>query len=350
MATAPTAPTAPDSRAEAALSTLKSELRVVTPEIAKALRETCQYDRQRPISDAHVARLADEMQASRFIQGTQIHLVNLADQLAIINGNHTLEAVIASGLPQALTLLYTDVRNEDEAARLYARHDIGRSRNWADMTRASGLDKVIHLDKNYMNKFGGAIAWIICDFNDPHASGITTHSTKERIALKNRVRSRDIRMDIMRDYREAADMYVAAVTKGRINVQRLLQRAAVFSVGLETFKHQPSLGGEFWETMALDDGLKRNDPRKRLLNYLGDQVKYRAQPNLSRIVAFAWNAFFDKQEEIGKLQGETSQPFVLKGTPWTGKKAAPVKASDVKTSKPVLKTGVGADGRAKVSV
>lgn len=299
--------------AEYSLAPLRIEIVMVTPTHARALRETAHYERQRPILDGHVRRLASEMEAARFIAGTQVHICELGDKLAIVNGNHTLEAVIESRMSVPLAILYTKVNSEADIARIYANHDIGRARMWADAIRAAGLFGDMDASQQFITSFGSALLPIQLRFND-----FTTRAGSGGRTDPNHMksRSRELRVAMMREYRPQADFYYLAHKYARPRVQLWMRRSTVFSVALETFKYQPSTATEFWEGLAKDDGLKKTDPRKLLLTYLSETPASGGSKLAQvRTVASAWNAYFE-QRAITFLRAMSDQPFVLRGTPW----------------------------------
>lgn len=296
------------------LDPLSTELIMVTPTMARTLRETAKYERQRPIHDGHVNRLASEMLAGRFTAGTTVHICRFGDTVAIVNGNHTLEGIIESKVTVPLLFLYTVVKSEEEIARIYASHDIGRARVWADAIRAAGLFGDMDASQQFISSFGSALLPIQLKFQDFQLRNVTSDGPRATSAAQIRARSRELRIALMREYRPQAEFYYLAVKLGRPRIQLWMRRATVFAIALETFKAQPSMATEFWEGLARDDGLKKTDPRKQLLTYLAEHPATESRVVQSRAIASAWNAFFEKRT-VTFLRG-SDQPFVLRGTPW----------------------------------
>lgn len=315
------------------LDTLRTEIILTAPAYAQVLRKTAEYGRQRPIADSHVKRLSAEMTAGRFIKGTQVHICVLGDTLAIVNGNHTLEAVIDSGVEIPLSYLYTQVKSEAEIAKIYANHDIGRARVWADAIRAAGLFTDMDASHQYITCFGSAMLPIMLEFKDVRAR---TTAVRGPTRVDIEAASRERRIAMMRRYRGQAEFYYLCVKLARPRIQLWMRRSAVMAIALETFKRQPSLATEFWEGFARDDGLKNNDPRKLLLLWLQENTGQNRKISQLRVVASAWNAFFDRKP-ITFLRSGTEGPFVLRGTPWgSGAQGEPVTR---KPAEPTLAIG-----------
>lgn len=334
------------------LEPLRTELLMVTPTHARALRESAHYGLQRPINDTHVKRLAEEMIAGSFVAGTPVHICEFNGRAFIVNGNHTLEAVIQSGVTVPLSFLYTTVESMAEVAATYSNHDIGRARIWADAIRASGLFEEKEAPQQFVNQFASALVPIQLGFKEVSLRGAGRNASTER--LHNLARSRTLRMQMMREYGNQAEYYYLATHRARTKIQTMMRRAVVFAVALETFRYQASNATAFWEGMAKDDGLRSTDPRKLLLNYLAESsASHPAKALQVRAVASAWNAFYEKRE-ITVLRPSYDQPFVLRGTPWgavpTGHAASPdfndvARTAERKAPAPVLTLGQVTDPR-----
>lgn len=273
---------------------------IISPDEARYMRDTMHFDRQRKISEANITRLANEMRNGRFTQGTQIYIAVLPNGAElIINGNHTLEAIVESGEPQVLTITRAAVADEDEAGDIYAVFDIQRVRSWRDSMRAIRADEGIP----YADKVLSAMVIIERKFT----GGTRTASRPERIGM-------------MAHYRDAAQLFAGEVTTGAADHNvRLLTRAAVFSVVLETLRYQPSLASEFWGNVTRDDGLRKGMPERALLQWLRSNSQgsggMAGQNDQARAAALAWNAAFSGQDRH-HLKPRLMSSFYLLGTPW----------------------------------
>ncbi len=279
-----------------------SELTLVTPHNADSWLRMFAYEKQRNLSDQHIQRLAMEMVRGRFIEGTIIHFAQVGSQKFLINGNHTLHAVVKSGVSIPLTVLTTPVKDMKTVARLYARHDIHRRRDWSATIRASDLE--IDVPATFKNAASAALRIIMSGLDSPISRDVEI------------TYSRDLRLDAMDRYREHIEAYHTAIGGGVKQNQKVLMRAAVMAVGLETLKWQPNRGYEFWYGIAADDGLRRTDPRKTLLNYLtGTKATASNVMDHIKAVALAWNAF-SQGRQLSALKLTAFIQFHLVGTPY----------------------------------
>jgi hypothetical protein len=277
----------------------------VGPGAAADIRKKCHYARQRNFSERNLRRLSAELSAGRFIDGTPLFFVRLPDgRVFLVNGNHTLEAIIRSGVYQRLVMIVLDVDSEEEVARIYGTMDVHKARTWADALRAVGLADEITNAARVMPALGVIM-------NRFEFVGNNVEVTA----------SRAVRFDLMSHYGDESAMVQAALAGAPLNNQRAVQRAAVLAVALECMKYQPGAGLEFWRGLAQDDGLSKNDPRKALLRWLHSNnvtAGNGAWPQQSRACAHAWNAFM-KGATLTVIRKSEAAGMVIAGTPWAGK-------------------------------
>lgn len=284
---------------EAAALGVSSTTEVVTPDRAREMRDTCNFDRQRKISAANVSRLSDEMKAGQFTPGTQIYICRLPDMtMLIVNGNHTLEAVHDSGAPQVLTVTIKDVESIEEAGRIYAVFDVHKARTWLDSLKAvsSPEDNITNASKLLS------------------AVGVI----ETRFGLDRAPQSRIGRISRLPVYQEAGDTLFRAISGFGGDPGKFIRRAPVMAVALETARYQPSLAAEFWRSFAADEGLATGAPEKALLNYLRNNklatAGGRGVTLQSRAAALAWNAAY-RGDSVKCVRPEAMTGFYLLGTP-----------------------------------
>jgi hypothetical protein len=251
----------------------------VSRSMSKHMRETMHFERQRPISARNVQRLGEEMKAGWFLAGTPIFICVLPNgHRLIVNGNHTLEAIIATGVTVPLTIIEKQVATLEEAARVYAVLDLQKTRTWGDTLRATGFAEDLPLAAHV----NAGLGLIMGNF------GYAQRDARS-------AQSRNARLQLLPDYIQSARMVAAVVEGAPASSARVVKRAAVMAVALYTTKFQPSAAEEFWGGMAKDDGLKANDPRKALLRYAANNPSagHGARMLLCKASMAAWNASFE---------------------------------------------------------
>jgi hypothetical protein len=278
-----------------------STVELVGPQEAREWRDEKHFERQRNISKSNIERLAAEMRAVRLIPGMQIYICVLPDGTeVIINGNHTLEAIALCGIPQVLTVTRKHVADLDEAGRYYAVFDTQKTRSWLDSWKAMG-DKP---DLPYAQKVIPAVGIIMNKFGQQ--------------SLISKV-GRTERFDMMcKYYADAVELLAVAMSGAPRETVRLITRAPVMAVALETLRSQPSMAAEFWHRVAQDNGLTAGMPEQSLLRYLrntkaGGDHSVRAE--MVRAAALAWNAAF-RGDTRAYFKPNSMASFFLLGTPW----------------------------------
>lgn len=281
-------------------SKISTKICDVTPTMAQEWLAQHHFADQRSISGAHVARLATEMGRGRFMEGTTIHFAQLNGHSYLINGNHTLHAIVKSGVTIPLSVLTSEVSSRTEVSRLYARHDINRRRDWNATIKASDLKIAVPL--MFKNAAAAALRILMEGLDSPSPKNLEISY------------SRDLRLDAMNEYREHIESFYTAVCDSSSRNIKLMKRSGIMAVGIETVKWQPVKAFEFWNGIAKDDGLKKGDPRKTLLDYLlGSIGDHRYLQEQIKSAALAWNAYYQGRS-LTILRPASFSEFHLLGT------------------------------------
>jgi len=296
-------------KTETESSRFATQLHLIDPTAARHYIDSCPYERQRMISDAHVSFLASEMKRGSFTEATAIHFVECAGRLHLVNGRHRLYAVIEAGIAVLFTFMVTKVATDAAMHEIYADHDVHRPRDWSAALRAYGIYDAYKTiaDKGAVNAFGAATLMIMTGL-DQVAGALRQDAS---IAKSRNLRKKAI--EECQPYAERV-FHVIGTSEGR--ARRQLKRSPVFAVALETFRYQPAVAGQFWARLAADDGLHRGEPQKTLLDWLvehpGGSVSLQHQVNA---VAAGWNAAM-AHRMVEFLRPDAMKHFILAGTPY----------------------------------
>ena len=312
---------------------LMVEMVMVTPQMARHLRDTCHYERQRDLSDDHVKFMVEECRLGRFLRGTQVHFCVLDGRPNIVNGNHTLEMIAAGKESVPLVFLYERVASEDEMGRIYARHDSHRPRDWTARLRATGQADALDLNGRWLNSACSAAMFLANDLCAP------TQGTERY----NARRSADMRVDTLTEWGDEIRQYSRLCHRIAPGVSRIMRRAILIACGAYVIRYQPSTAADFIAGMAADDGLSQKDPRKRLLEWCrANKAQTAATGAHERRFRSAWNAFFENRTLSNLYEAGDDVP--LRGTPFGASKKGPPPVAVAKpASKPgksSIKTGV----------
>lgn len=302
---------------------------IVTPETAKNLRASCHYERQRKLNIDQIRRLAHEMSNGWFLAGTPIWFCVLPDKsMLIVNGNHTLEAVVESGVSIPLTFIYQKVSTMDEVASVYACFDIQRVRTWMQAATAAGLTDNV---PNAGNVLAG-LTHIMRDFDVSNPS----HNAAAR--------SRPTKFRLFKEYTKAAHLIAECLAGAPAMNAQIVRRGGIMAVALVTMRYQPSTAETFWREFAWDDGLRKDDPRKALLRYLMNHGTTGNSATNHNILAAAsaWNAAFEGRTLDHVKPGQQVAKVAILGTPWA--QGAPKVSTINKTAKVITGNRVTSRG------
>jgi len=198
----------------------------------------------------------------------------------------------------------------------YANADIGIMRTHRDAIQASGMHTEFGISLARANAVSSAVPIIIRGFSGKHPAQYFAE------------RSRAVRRIITREWMPYAVTYYDIV-KSQKHFSKHFTNAAVLAVGLVTVRYQCNQASMFWPMVADDSGLSRKDPpkvlREKIIELYGSKIRY-TQIHYSRLIAVAWNAFFEDRK-IASLRVTTDDtavggypPIKLLGTPHKGKR------------------------------
>lgn len=282
---------------------VQARTELVSPVKAREWRAIHEYERQRPINENHVSRLAYEMKAGRFMPGTPVYFGVLPDgHKRLLNGNHTLEALgkyaDGNGEPLLLTIIENQVADEDELHHLYSIFDIQMTRSWSARMKALGVTDDIPDASKVTSALGTILSGFATDYNLPICKSASDRAT------------------LMDKYKEAAILFGDCLKNGDSHVTRLLRRQQVMAVALHTLRYQPSFGEGFWLLTAQDNGLKVGHPGRALIKWLEKNSGRSAQPGGigCKAASIAWNAYF-KSRDLEVIRAQ-SGPLHILGTSW----------------------------------
>src|SRR5207244_3972799 len=132
MATLHTPMPGPSSTRPPSRPRMNSALTLVTPEKAQALLATA-YQGQRLLRPYHVRFLRHLLRTGHWRQGAEIHCARIGTERFLINGQHTLTALVQEHLAAWLTLVEIDVPTLAAIGRLYESFDRNLTRSLDDI-------------------------------------------------------------------------------------------------------------------------------------------------------------------------------------------------------------------------
>lgn len=253
---------------------------VVTPDQAKEWLEHNVFESQRKLRPAHVVFLAGEMKSGRFRRGTPIEFGVLNGKPFLVNGQHTLSAVVQSGQSVELIMVTQPVPSEEALGWLYNTHDSGLARTWVDAYAALKLNSKFNMTDSEVNAYGRAAPFIGGCFG--------YREVKEFSASRNR----DARISVMEAYHDAARTYLDCLLPAEPAIRKALMLAPCFALGTYTVANDKERATQFWTLAADDQNLTKADPPKvaTMLAQRPTNYRQRAMVGLAQSLVLIWNS------------------------------------------------------------
>jgi hypothetical protein len=238
---------------------------VVDAEAAAIWLSTWNYVHQRPIRPHHVANLATEMEQGRFRQKVQINFCCIGGGGVhyLVNGQHTLSAIVASKVPQLLSIVVTDVADAAAVADEFARHDTHLTRKLSESLVAHEIDRLLGVNRTELQWIASA-----CSL---YGDMISDRGTCSMGYFAKRL-TNDSKLQAIQQYgRLGVDaLRVMNGVSGKNN--SYLTRRTTLACVMHVYQWSPEQCRKFYGEMSLDDGLRIGDPRKTLLEYFRERV------------------------------------------------------------------------------
>lgn len=269
------------------------------------------YIHQRNLSPLQLQALKTAMVEGTFSPVNAIMFAQVGNENALVNGQHTLTAVVETGSSYTMPVVQYHCDTEEERAQLYYRIDKQRRRNLGDSTRSLELSSSLNLTPTQITITVAAFRHIKGNWGvNRNIYGILND---------------DRAISMLPYWRDDVAGVYDAITPCTSDERRMVLRKAVFSVALVTMHYCRDKAFDFWRQVAQDDGLERYDPRKTIRIWLQEKASsrsdYRAgvlDNEVSRAVALAWNAYCESRTLRYTVVKDSLKPMVLHGTPYRG--------------------------------
>lgn len=282
----------------------------IGPALATRVLIDAHYDGQRPLAKHHITLLAEDMRRDRWTSGSQLCFGRLKGGLYLINGRHRMTAIAESQREIEFQVLILDVATEAELSALYYRFDRRqRARSDAEVLNALGFAETHGLSKGMTKAVFDAALIIANNFRRPNYQA-------DPVA----VRSDDARLETASSWWSFGARYEALIKPAPVFLKHKLMVAQVVAVGLVTCRYQPELATTFWGGLALNDGLRRTDPRNTLIGDLQTRNLLGSKLNGAIVTSSAWNAHYQGRQasHFKVMDGSVTR---IVGTPYDGRRA-----------------------------
>jgi hypothetical protein len=278
---------------------------LVTPDIAKLWLDKWQYSGQRKLRVWHRDNLAKMMQQGKFRRNTQISFMRLGESYFLTNGQHTLSAIVHSGIEQELSISINDAIDMDDVADDFSRHDTHLTRQFGDSLIAHGVHQDLGITATTLHTCVAAIiyyCWATGKVASASAS-LLTHDEK---------------LSLVREYGELATI-TWNIFEGANN-QLYFRRRTVLASAMFCANKSIERAESFFREIALDDGLRIGDPRKAILEWFRSHtsirtnrsadVKTASDAEFVKAISVAWNAWIEGRDlKVIKIAFDSPDAF-----------------------------------------
>lgn len=286
---------------------IRDGVAVWTPRHANTAFQHCRYEKNRDEKrgKSHIDALCRQMQNGEWLSRSPLDFALLPDgKLILVNGHHRLLAQVQSGQDIEWQIIIHDCADMDEVRNLFWRFDtVIRKRSTQNVLAGVDAAESLGLSKTASFALVRASVFIESGMVPTQGQAHKQYTPAEKLRL-------------MSEWADEAAAYELAVSLAPAKMRRKLYIGQVMGVALITYRAKPTLAKAFWEGMAKDDGLKRGDPRKTLLDFLRDT--HGASTGLTATAvacARAWSAWCSERE-LGLIRVGRS-PVRISGSNFT---------------------------------
>lgn len=279
----------------------------IAPGIAQRVLEEANFEGQRKVSQSRVNERIHDIQSGNW--NPRITAINFAatpdGRLHLVNGQHRLQAIARAGKATDNLVVIADVEDMASVRRLYALFDTPESkRSDMDMLDGIGAAKTLGLSRKTTSALFKALVMLRNEM-EPVAGA----------DIYNLAKSRNARLEDMADWAPEAKVYESIIHAADGYLQKKLLAQSTMAFSLYVLRHQKKTAIEFLRGIAENDGLRKGDPRARLIA----DFQNRALGNGSyrqgiQRMAVAWNAFVTGRD-LTVIKCHEGAAIVIKGTP-----------------------------------
>jgi len=254
----------------------------------------------------HVRFLRHLLRTGHWRQGAEIHVARIGRDQFLINGQHTLTAIIAEQRDTWLSIVTIDVDTLNDVARLYETFDRNLHRSLEDIYQSDPTIGGLGWTRLQLKAVSGAVGLL--------ATGCAQEARFADIVLA--LRDPFVRAELIRDWSPEA---TRVFTEVRGQLRRTFYRSGVLAVVLATYRYQPDAASTFWPAVCRDSGLTVGMPARALVHFLlATPARLMRGEPYSRHVAVAWNAAYEHRNVDTLVPRAVGNPIRLAGTPHNG--------------------------------
>lgn len=278
----------------------------IPPGIAQRILDEANFAGQRKVKEYRVQERLEDITHQRWRpQVAPISFAQLPDgKLCLVNGQHRLHAIARSGtnVPNLVTIIPAD--NDADVRRLYALFDTPESRRSdTEMLQGAGVHEALGLKTRTTAALFKAMTLLRSDL-EPTSNSMGVDA-----------KSRNGRLEDINDWATEARLFESLIEGCDSFLSRKMSTQSAMASFLYLLRHGGKLAVEFVSGIAENDGLKKGDPRARLIaDFSNRSLRAGSIRQGVQQVSVAWNAFYDGRD-LSIIKCHDGAPIIFKGTP-----------------------------------
>lgn len=240
-----------------------------------------EFNRDEKKAKQHISGLARMMRSGAWRAGGAIEFARLPNgKLTLVDGHHRMLAQIEAGVNVIWNVMIHDVSDADALRNLFWTYDTTlRKRSMQNVL--AGVNAAEAMGLPAMMAHTAAKAAVFIDNGMRPNSGPDT-----------RLYTPDETLKLTANWITEAKLYSACVDAAPKAIKAKLRSGQIAAAAFVTFRADRELATTFWTGIARDDGLRKGDPRKTLLDWVRDtHLAGSGLSSAATAVARAWNAY-----------------------------------------------------------
>lgn len=267
----------------------------ISPTLAKRIIQEANFPRNRKLKPGRVAKHHAQVDSGTW-RGHDFEITfalipaskpEQADKLWLVNGQHRVTMISERNTPVAIKVHIAKVKDEEEAALLYTCFDNPQdARTDIEVLDARGITEDLQLPRTIIRPAYSALA-ILRNGLEP----AYYQNQQGEVA-----RDRESRMADIKNWQCEINNYWSDIKDADQYLKRKLLGTGVTAFALYVYRYKPSQAKAFFGGIAANDGLRKTDPRHRMIADLNNRSLSGNQRQSIQVCAIAWNAFCEKRD------------------------------------------------------
>ncbi len=251
----------------------KAQIVAMTPTYASEILTGFSYERQRSIKARQVTNLANIIKAGKFKPINPITIGKAGQAKKLLNGYHTLEAIVEAGQTVDILRLEVEVQSESELDVYYCLFDSHAVRSSSDKAKALRFAGRLDLNTAEAGVLYSALRWVNGSFIRKAAAGVSESTLQE---------TRRIYEPQIEQYAQMIQDYTS---KGDL-IRKFCWNWSTLAVALISLRCDPVYATKFWEEVAMGTANTKRASRKIIewqANLVGKKVRMHQELRLATV-------------------------------------------------------------------